>query len=81
MYQEAEVRRMLGSESIEEMFDQPEWSEDDLDDDGEHVNSESLLQDEKNQQYLSNEGSSKDAEGKTFSSIQFSQFFLFYRRS
>ncbi|XP_065200273.1 adenylate cyclase type 1 [Planococcus citri] len=71
--QEAEVRRMLGSESIEEMFDQPEWSEDDLDDDGENVNSESIAQDEKNQQYLSNEGSSKDgAEGSNMAPKNYS---------
>lgn len=55
---------MLGSESIEEMFDRPDWSEDDmLDDDGENANSESLLEGEKNPQYSSNNGSPKNAEG------------------
>lgn len=55
---------MLGSESIEEMFDQPEWSEDDIDEKDGH--SESLLPEcEKNSQYLPDEENRK-TEGETF---------------
>lgn len=54
---------MLGSESIEEMFDQPEWSEDDIDE--KDANSESLLPEcEKNVRYLPDEENGKDAEGE-----------------
>lgn len=56
---------MLGSESLEEMFDQRDWSEEDVDEeknvDG---NSESLLASiEKNDRFLPDEENVKDAEG------------------
>lgn len=55
---------MLGSESIEEMFNRPDWSEEEGEDDGERVTSESLLQDmNKNSAYLPNDTPQKDTEG------------------
>lgn len=59
---------MLGSESIEEMFDQPGWSEEEVEDADEkdiNAHSESLLSHtDKNKQFVADDEVGKDVNGK-----------------
>lgn len=59
---------MLGSESIEEMFDQPGWSEEEVEDADEkdvNAHSECLLSNtDKNKQFVVDDESGKDVNGK-----------------
>lgn len=57
---------MLGSESIEEMFDQPGWSEEEGEDADEKevdVHSESLSNVDQSKQFVADDGGGKEANG------------------
>ena len=62
---------MLGSESIEEMFDQPDWSEEDLDEKYRDENSDSMLREcEKDDQYSQDGANTKNA-GSEYLNLSF----------